>query len=413
MAGRLSELGAEVRTSLEDARAKSGAAERVRKRLASGDAPREKARPRIRRGVFVATAWFAAAAAIVVGAYVSWPARTASVVAEPLTFVVATERGVVGAFLSAPAEREIPVAFSDGTRVRLAPSARARIAEVSPHGARVLLESGVVHAEVAHLPGARWAIDAGPFEVKVTGTKFDVGWEPSEAAIVVTLQEGSVLVTGCTLGEGRRVVAGERLRVSCSDPAKVARAPEPPVATPESLPDAPASAVVVASAPPAPVVVAPPPPDVARLLSRGANAEALSLAETNGFASTCDTLGAADLLALAGAARYAKNFDRADEALRAVRRRFPGTDAAAAASFELGRIAFDARRDYASAGDAFDTYLRERPSGSLAREALGRALEARTKSGDPRATTLASRYLAAYPDGPHAALARRISGATP
>ncbi|HEY8078096.1 MAG TPA: tetratricopeptide repeat protein, partial [Labilithrix sp.] len=140
--------------------------------------------------------------------------------------------------------------------------------------------------------------------------------------------------------------------------------------------------------------------------------DAVADADDSSFTSACDTLPAADLLSLADASRYARNFARAEQALRATRRRFPGTDAAAAAAFGLGRIAFDARRDFAAAGDAFDVYLHERPNGPLAREALGRALEARTNAGDTaRAQALAARYLADFPDGPHAQLARRVGGA--
>ncbi|MEA2750143.1 MAG: transrane sensor, partial [Myxococcales bacterium] len=90
---------------------------------------------------------------------------------------------------------------------------------------------------------------------------------------------------------------------------------------------------------------------------------------------------------------------------------------AATAAFELGRVAFDGLHDFNAAGDWFDTYLRERPSGALAREALGRDNEARHRTGDAaRAEQLATRYTATYPDGPHATLARRLAahaGTTP
>lgn len=133
-------------------------------------------------------------------------------------------------------------------------------------------------------------------------------------------------------------------------------------------------------------------------------------AEANGFATTCHTLTAEELLVLADASRYAGRFERADEALAAARRRFPGSDPAASAAFERGRIAMDVQRDLGPAADHFETYLREKPDGSLAREALGRALEARHRAGDnTRAGRLAVRYLAAYPDGPHAALARKVT----
>ncbi|HEY8073270.1 MAG TPA: FecR family protein [Labilithrix sp.] len=235
MGGRLTDLGAEVSASLDRARVANGAAERVRARLAAGEPPRARA-SRIRWEVLAGAV--AAAAAVVLGIALG---RQPAPRTEALTFHVAqAERGVVGAFLAAPAEREMPLAFSDGTNIRLAPLAKARVSEVGPNGARVLLESGVVHAEVVHRPDAHWSVDAGPFEVRVTGTKFDVAWDPSEASIVVELREGSVVVTGCTLGEGRRVVAGEKLHVSCMHSAAVSAAP--PTLTPQALPDATATA---------------------------------------------------------------------------------------------------------------------------------------------------------------------------
>ena len=42
----------------------------------------------------------------------------------------------------------------------------------------------------------------------------------------------------------------------------------------------------------------------------------------------------------------------------------------------------DIRHEFATAGDAFELYLQERPSGGLAREAMGRAIEARHRAGD-------------------------------
>jgi hypothetical protein len=44
---------------------------------------------------------------------------------------------------------------------------------------------------------------------------------------------------------------------------------------------------------------------------------------------------------------------------------------------------------------------------------MGRAIEARNGAGDQdRARQLAKGYLAAWPDGPHAALAKKLTGPT-
>src|SRR5262249_18300744 len=97
--------------------------------------------------------------------------------------------------------------------------------------------------------------------------------------------------------------------------------------------------------------------DIVGLARRGAHTEALMAAEAAGFATTCDALSGPDLLILADASRYAGRFERANEALRAARRRFAGSDSAAVAAFELGRIAMDITSDLGVAGDHFEDYL--------------------------------------------------------
>ena len=59
----------------------------------------------------------------------------------------------------------------------------------------------------------------------------------------------------------------------------------------------------------------------------------------------------------------------------------------------------------------FGKYLEEAPGGALAREALGRLIEAELESGNrANASSAASRYLKSYPDGPHVPLAREVLG---
>jgi len=57
----------------------------------------------------------------------------------------------------------------------------------------------------------------------------------------------------------------------------------------------------------------------------------------------------------------------------------------------------------------FETYLAEQPRGALAPAALDRLLETSIRLGDKaRALTIARRYLAQYPGGPHAEQAREL-----
>jgi TolA-binding protein len=114
---------------------------------------------------------------------------------------------------------------------------------------------------------------------------------------------------------------------------------------------------------------------------------------------------------LGDVARLAKSPARARAAYEALRRRAPGSDAAAVAAFELGRLAFDEARAYDEARRWFAAYVGERPRGALAQEALGRLVEAHQRAGDRAAARDAARtYLARFPDGPHARLAAELSG---
>lgn len=136
----------------------------------------------------------------------------------------------------------------------------------------------------------------------------------------------------------------------------------------------------------------------------------MAAVEAAGFERVCSSSGASDLALLADAARLAGKVPRATAALTALRQRFAGSPQAAQAAFTLGRIAFDRRGAYGEAARWFGTYLREAPSGPLTREASGRRLEALFRAGDASARDAAAQYLARYPGGPHADLARRVAG---
>jgi TolA-binding protein len=74
-------------------------------------------------------------------------------------------------------------------------------------------------------------------------------------------------------------------------------------------------------------------------------------------------------------------------------------------------MAFDQRGDYPSAARWFWTYLGEEPGGSLASDALGRLMEAQSRSGNQAAAkATARRYLEAYPNGLHQDVASRLTG---
>lgn len=365
--------------------------------------------------------------------------------------------GTIGTFVEAPSGSAVPIRFSDGTRVDVTPSSRARIAELWPNGAHLLLENGLAQVNVKHLPNAAWRVSAGPFAVKVVGTKFDVRWTPEQDAFELDLHEGHVEISGCVFGQNYELNAGQRAVASCRQgrlsvgvQSEVRSQAEPTAEQPvealaEELQPAAADDGVGTPVTSGTSVMAPAdaPSTAARLpgeaRSRAAAArsrnlaarqrardvserwrvlaeaghypEALSVVQSVGFLAACKGADASELLLLSDLARYGRDYDAAAQALHLLRQRFGGSRQAARAAFALGKLQFDQDGSYSEAAWWFRTYLREQPGGALAREASGRLLEATSRSGDAAAARdLAADYLREYPSGPHAALATSLRG---
>jgi hypothetical protein len=132
--------------------------------------------------------------------------------------------------------------------------------------------------------------------------------------------------------------------------------------------------------------------------------EAVSAAERGGLARIYQSASAEDLLELARSARLAGRSDVEHDALLACRQHYKGQPSGAKAAYLLGSAAGPKE-----AVQWFETYLREQPSGVLSREAAGRLIESQQRAGNAvGARDAATRYLASYPDGPHAARARSV-----
>jgi len=401
----------------------------VRERLA------QRKRRRGGQGALLVLAASAAALALL------WWAQPGS---RPLRFEVAGRPGASDAWIAAP-EGGLPVRFSDGTTLHLASSAQARIADIDRKGARVVLERGRAELAVVHRPGTRWSVSAGPFEVKVTGTRFSVEWDASQELFHLNMVEGSVEVSSLCHREKRRFTAGERVSMGCKNtptsvvapepsPAPTSSTHEPPLVpsaptvgprSPLGLPSLPAAsnpepfksapsaqpapaASTVSPAPPASAEV--PEPSWKELTAARRYREAMDAANARGFDQLCNTLDAGDLSLLGDVARFSGDTGRARQALTALRRRFPGDARSAASAFTLGRIAFDQQHSYGDAAGWFSTYLNEQPSGPFAQEALGRLIEARQRSGDLEgAHHAAQQYLLRFPGGAHEPFARKLT----
>jgi TolA-binding protein len=146
----------------------------------------------------------------------------------------------------------------------------------------------------------------------------------------------------------------------------------------------------------------------ANLVAQGDFADVVEAAEQMGIPQALGTNSAADLQALAQAARYSGRTGLAQRAWRTLRERFAGQTQGRQAAFFLGR-SYDQQGQPSEALRWLNTYLREAPSGVYAAEALGRKLTlVQRLKGRSAAAGLARNYLKRFPDGAYAQTARGI-----
>ncbi|HEY3446347.1 MAG TPA: hypothetical protein VGK67_08270 [Myxococcales bacterium] len=412
----LEELGRDVARAQDAQVERTDALEQAREVVL-----RESAAPRpawSRRLLFAGTGLATAAAAFLL--VVFWPRSIELKVGE------GPGAKVSGDFVAAGPQAPLPLRFSDGSAVDLEPGASARILHRDRRGVTLLLEGGRMAASVIHHPDTDWKMRAGPFEVRVTGTKFDLEWNVARGSLTLIGLQGSVVVVGCEPGLQIVLVTGQSLQASCQDGKLILGSQSYVVPPPPPMPPIPAplpeiAPLVGANLPPVPSVrpqasavpgAAPlPRPASAWLrLSKDARySEAWEAAMGQGLDSICASASAEELVELADTARYAANYTGAKRVFLATRQRFPGTPQASVAAFNLGRLAFDALDDAPEAVRWFETAYQEQPKGPLAQESLGRLMESRQKSADEwGAWETATKYLKQFPDGPHAASAREL-----
>jgi len=317
----------------------------------------------------------------------------------PISFEVGVARtkGRLGDVVEPQGADPEPLHFSEGSKIQVAPHGRLRVLAASSKGARVLVERGDVDVDIAHADKRtkRWNFEAGPFEVRVTGTRFHLFFEPQSQSLHLAMREGQVVVTAPCLEVPRVLSAGGRLDLSCQ--------PAEPINS--AMMETAVEARRTES-------IGLPGPAKARwkdFLGMGRMAEALRAADQAGLEGVCQVATAKELLQLGDAARLGHRGIKAAMILRILRQRFPRSDEAATAAFALGRIAFEDRRSYGEAAGYFSTYLLEEPQGPLMGDALGRLMESRQKAGDfPAARAEAEKYARRFPTGPYADLARVI-----
>ena len=399
---RLAELGRIVAGQQDRSRAGKPRDERAAERFVL-----ELRRSKRVSGTLWGRAVLVAAAAAVVLGVVSWR-RHAAVSAQGAPPAVEQP-------LFARDGETVPLNFPDGSRVVLASGTEAVVHELHDTGAKLEVSRGEASVAVRHQASTNWTVGAGPYRVHVTGTRFSVGWAPEPARFELHLMQGSVVVTTETGSHAAVTMVapatlvidpnGWQLSGPSAPPVEAAKAVEG-AAAPEAgeapiSDDEVHSSAVDSQAVPAPQ--APAAPGWEALARKGEYSAAYDDAARRGIGQLADSRPSSALLSLAEACRFSKHTSDATQVLTRLRARFPGSDDAATAAFQLGRLS--------GTPNWFRTYLQERPDGALVQEASGRLLEALSRSGDSAGAKLAAAtYLARYPNGSHAAFARQLLG---
>jgi TolA-binding protein len=314
--------------------------------------------------------------------------------------------------------------FSDGTRVSLQDETRLRVSAISSVGARLLLENGSSHVAVVHRPKADWMVEAGPYEVVITGTEFDVSWSAADEIFELRMSRGSVLVRGPLLPAGATVNTDQSLLVRLRDgqaqwTTRPATAATPASSTEALLPPADEQASTGTSDLHPPTTAesgrgnsgtpaASSSASWGTLFSSGDFAGIVQQAEALGIERAVSESSQRNLAALADAARYARRNDVARKALGAERKRFPKSAHAHDAAFFLGGVS-ESEGSLEQAVEWYARYLEEEPRGTYASEALGRKMIAVHRSqGVERARSIARTYLERFPKGPYASAAQEL-----
>jgi hypothetical protein len=303
---------------------------------------------------------------------------------------------------------EATVSLSDGSSILAENQTKFSVDVVGRNAALTRLVHGRLHVRVQHNEDTSYRFIAGPYEVRVVGTEFDLGWDP-KAGLSLSMSKGEVRLAEPS-GKLRTLGAGESLHLPGLEQAvaqqEAQRAPEPapelaPAPTGEPAERARASAKETGSL------------TWDGLVARGQFAEVVREAETLGVEAVLSNRNFADLKALGQAARYVGQRALALRAFRALRQRGPGSDAATQAAFFLARLQ-EEQGNQAEALRWLNTYVGEAPRGVYAAEAYGRRLSLTERlRGRAAALPLALQYLERFPEGAYAQSARGIAEAQP
>jgi len=245
---------------------------------------------------------------------------------------------------------------------------------------------------VAHDRSRPFRVAAGSVEIRVVGTRFELGrtLEAGGERLDVSVSEGVVEVRRAGESEVHSLRAGERW--SALVPLNAPASSGKPAATRPAAPEPQATAEEDD-----PVV------EDGELDPSEAEAEHASEPGGAGRGNAARERAAARVFERANLARRAGRMRDAADAYGELLARYPRDRRAGLSAFELGRIRMDALSDPAGAISAFERALGAGSAASFHEDALARIVVAYDAQGRREACEKArERYLERYPNGVHA-----------
>ncbi len=325
--------------------------------------------------------------------------------------------------LVATDEQPAALVFSDQSRVELAPYTTLRV-HVEPSGrVAVRLARGQLSVQVVHQDDTDYRFRAGAYEVRVVGTAFRLGYEPTSGRFDVAMTEGRVIVAEAG-GRERALGAGQTLHLpdtaQTSDLAGDSVGPTDASGVKMETDAAPVEGGAAQEAagtqadPPAAGALGPTTARGAQesyrsLAAAGRFQQIVNSAKSAGVDHVLRTKAPSELQELAQAARYTGDLTLAERTWKELQARHGAQDAGRNASFFLGRLA-EQRGKQGEALRQYDAYLAAAPRGVFAAEALGRKmLIVQATSGKAKARPLAIEYLKRFPGGAYVGAARALA----
>lgn len=310
-------------------------------------------------------------------------------------------------------ETPADLAFSDGSRITVSPHTTLSVELLGKRAALTRLIDGRLHVAVHHEPDTNYRFLAGPYEVQVIGTEFDLEWRARADGLTLVMQSGEVRVLGD--GGPRQVRGGQTLhlpitREAAPEAALVTAPASQPVAAALARPELAAAghdSKPVALKPSSVAARNPESADWNALLNAGQFAAIMRDADARGE-RVLETASAGDLKVLALAARYTGRRALSLRAWQSLRSRYAADAQNQGAAFFLGR-GYEEQGDSGEALRWLARYLAESPNGAYASEAMGRRLLLLSKSGQKaEAMSTARAYLNRYPRGAYAKSAQLV-----